>query len=362
MNRRALGQMLVGAAIAGACLYFFFRNTDVAALWTALKSADYRWLGLVALLGACSMVFRVFRWKYLLYEAKDISFRGLWTPTAIGFMANALLPARAGEAIRVVALAQRERVPIPTVVATLVMDRLFDLLAVVIIGVWAFSILPIDASALEQLSAQFPFTIDEVRRIIGVSMGGSMVVGVVVLNLLYFQRERTERLLRAVLFFLPSRWRERLIDILERFTDGMSILRRPRHVAACLFFTLGTWGTITLTFPVFFYAFHIQDLLPWYAPIIMVACASLAVLVPTPGYLGSYQIGMAVALALTNASIGSERPGMVEAFGIVTWVGTFIPVVLLGLATLAFEGVSLGALQRQAKAETATATEHDDAL
>ncbi len=352
MNRKALVQMLVGGAIAAACLYFFFRNTDPAQLIAALKQAKYIWLLPAFLLTFVSLLFRVWRWKYLLYDTKQITFRGLWTPTILGFMGNALLPARAGEAIRVVALSQRETVPLPTVVASLVMDRLFDMVAVVIVGLLAFSVLPIDPSALDQYSEQFPYSLEQIRRIIGVSMGGALVFALVVLNLLYFFRDRTERALRALLFFLPARACEWLIGMLEHFTDGMHVLRRPKHAAYCLAYTVGVWITIILTFPTFFLAFNLQDLLPWYAPIIMLACASIAVLVPTPGFLGSYQIGMAVGLSLANSAIGRDLPGVVEAFGIVSWAATFAPVVLLGFATLAFEGVSLGALQRQAKGQT----------
>ena len=350
-NRKAVIQMIVGAGIAGACLYFFFRNTDPKQLLAAMKQAHYIWLLPAFLLTLASLMFRVWRWRYLLYEVKRISLRGLWTPMILGFMGNTLLPARAGEAIRVVALSQREQVPFTTTLASLVMDRMFDMLAVVLVIMFVFGVLPLDVSAIEQYSDQFPFTVEGIRHSVGVVMGGGLLVGIAMLLFLYHQRERTERVLRRVLFFLPHGFRDRLIGMLETFTDGMHVFRSPRHIIYCLMHTVGVWVTIAATFVMFIYAFDLQGYLDWRAPIILLACASLAVMIPTPGFLGSYQIGMAVGLALANGAIARDTAGVVEAFGIVTWIATFIPVVLLGLLTLAMEGVSLGAFQRDATAD-----------
>lgn len=353
MNRRALAQLVAGVAIAGICLYFFFRNTDFAQLWLALKQANYVWFLPAFAVAGGSLVFRVFRWKHLLYDAKRISFRGLWTPTSLGFLGNAVLPARAGEAMRIVSLSQRERVPLTTVLASLVMDRLFDLVAVALIVLLAFSVLPIDVTALDQFQERFPYTIDEIRLRMGVVMGLTAVGGFSVLLMLYYRRPQAERFLELTLFFLPHGPRERVIGLLEHFTDGMHVLKSGKRTAYCLWYTLLTWATQTLMFPLFALAVGIQDQMPLHAPLILMACASIAVLVPTPGYLGSYQLGMAIGLALVNSAIGADQPGVVEAFGILAWSGTFLPVVVIGLVTLAVEGVSLGTLQRTAIATQA---------
>lgn len=367
MNRKMLTQMAVGAVIAALCMYFLLRNTDIGELWAALRQAKYIWLIPVLALYVVSLAFRTWRWKYLLIGVKPLSFGALWTPVAFGFLGNAVLPARMGEVIRVVMLSRQQSMAFSTVLASLVMDRMFDMIAAVIIGITAFAILPIDAGAFERFGGALgeftdqAITIDTVRRTVGVTMGGALVLGLAMLGLLYYQRARAERIFRVLLFFLPERPRERLIGLLERFTDGLHVFRSGRHVLYCLLCTAGTWVPILLTFLALFRAFDFQAQLPLHAPFIMVACASVAVMIPTPGYFGPYQVFMAIALALCSSTLVEEAGAAVEAFAMVAWLGSFLPPVVIGILALMLGRVDLATLREDVSAGAHAQEDHASA-
>src|SRR4051812_12418445 len=83
---------------------------------------------------------RARRWRTILEPvAGKLSFGPLWRATAIGMMVNNVVPARAGEIARAFALTREERVPFPTSLASLAVDRLFD--AVVLLLLAAASLL-----------------------------------------------------------------------------------------------------------------------------------------------------------------------------------------------------------------------------
>jgi uncharacterized protein (TIRG00374 family) len=94
------------AGITLALLGWFFRNADFAQVWREIRAAD-PW-ALLALLGATALtyVLRALRWQYLLRPLGPTRFRVAFRTTVIGFAANTVLPARAGELVRPYLLAR----------------------------------------------------------------------------------------------------------------------------------------------------------------------------------------------------------------------------------------------------------------
>ena len=126
---------------------------SVLLLWWALhdisfadfveQSRSIRLLPLAGCVVVATLTFplRAIRWRYLLrLDGEALPFAPLWHATAIGFMANNLLLARAGEVARAYAASRLTSVRFTNVVATLVVERAMDgltlvaILAVAIIG------------------------------------------------------------------------------------------------------------------------------------------------------------------------------------------------------------------------------------
>ncbi len=99
-------QIIVGLVIGALLLWWVFRDTDWAEVGTALGAVHWGWLAVATLFVLFSFITRILRWRYIVRTAKPVSFRSMFSATQIGFMANFILPGRAGEVIRALVLSR----------------------------------------------------------------------------------------------------------------------------------------------------------------------------------------------------------------------------------------------------------------
>src|SRR5277367_3319036 len=126
----------IGLFFIAFTFYFLFRNIDFQKLLDALARFKLIWIlpGLAAYL--LGYVIRGYRWVILLSPIKKCKFSSLFPTLIIGFMMNNLLPARLGEFYRAHLNGKKERVSRSASLATVILERLFDGLAL-IVALWA---------------------------------------------------------------------------------------------------------------------------------------------------------------------------------------------------------------------------------
>ncbi len=73
-----------------------------------------------------AVVIRTWRWHYLLKPLKEVSMRDLFPVVVIGYMGNNVYPARAGELLRAYVLKRNESVSVSASLATVIVERIFD--------------------------------------------------------------------------------------------------------------------------------------------------------------------------------------------------------------------------------------------
>jgi uncharacterized membrane protein YbhN (UPF0104 family) len=96
-----------------------------------LESLDPRWVAAGAALALASYLGRAMRWKVMMLPAHS-SFRRLISATLMGFSAVVLL-GRAGEVVRPVLIARQEKSTVPAQLAVWLMERLYDLLLILVL-------------------------------------------------------------------------------------------------------------------------------------------------------------------------------------------------------------------------------------
>src|SRR5918996_4521179 len=114
-------------------LAYFLRGVDLSAVWAETRHADGRLLLLAVVIVLMTYTLRALRWQYLLAPIGPTHFSTAFETTVIGFAASALLPARAGEVIRPYLLAKREGISATSAFATVILERLLDLLTVLML-------------------------------------------------------------------------------------------------------------------------------------------------------------------------------------------------------------------------------------
>ncbi|MDH3253258.1 MAG: flippase-like domain-containing protein, partial [Ignavibacteria bacterium] len=174
---RSLLKYLLSAFLTILFLYLAFRGTDFDGLFRSLAAVEYSWIVVYIAILFLSHAFRAWRWRYLLEPIKTrISMRNLFSGVMIGYLMNNVLP-RAGELVRPYSLAKLESVPRSSALGTIVVERIMDTIAFLLL----LLILPI--VYIGPLSESFPW-LGEAGLIVSMVTGAALVF----MTILVFRR------------------------------------------------------------------------------------------------------------------------------------------------------------------------------
>ena len=317
---------LLGVVASLLAIYFIASQTkDVGQMWLALRSADYGWVLISMGIIVIGLFARGARWRVLLGGA--LPFWRAFSLTNISYLINNVLPLRVGEFVRAY-LATQAQPPVPVMksIGTIVVERLVDVLAVLIILALALSAGPLP----DELRAPAAFFIPVV------------VVGFAVLLILASQRKRTLSFGSRIVARLTILKRWNVVAWLEHFLDGLSPLTQSSALIQVLFLTSVSWICSLLSGYVLMIAFFGHA--DWATTCLFSAAASLAVAVPAvPGNLGTYEVSILLALR----AMGYGDPiATATAFAVAVHAVNLLVNSTLGVYGFIHEGVSLDKLSQ----------------
>ena len=135
---------------------------------------------------------------------------------------------------------------------------------------------------------------------------------------------------------------QKLVDMAEGFLEGLRGISSAKDLAWSIFWSLGLWALLVVLYQVGLWAFGLDASL-WVGVTICVMIA-LAVAAPgAPGFVGTFQLGCVVALALFGYS---EELGV--AYSIVLHALQVITVVIYGFVILNRRGMQRRDMQKDA--------------
>jgi len=206
-------------------LFLAFRKVEFRNIIEALGKVNYIYLLPTLISLILSYLFRVWRWKYILLPTKNIRFASLFSATMIGFMANNLLPGRIGEIIKVYFIGKQENISRSLTLATVVLERTFDVLIILIF--------------LSCLLIAFPFP--QWISKTGYLVTGSLGVISLVLFILKFKSTRSLWVSKKIFPFLPDKITIWILKLLQSFIDGLNILEKPKYLLCVILYSLLVW-------------------------------------------------------------------------------------------------------------------------
>jgi len=343
MSRRS--QFVVGMLLAAGLVWLFLRQADLGEVWKALRSADPFWI-LVALAAILLTTLpRAWRWRQLLSPLGTVDLRPLVDCTLMGWTVSVVLPGRLGEIVRPVLLARRTTIRASAAIGSVVLERVFDAVAVVLYVAIYLAIFP----PPPRLEGDAVAVYEAIRLVgtlgtVGIAFGG--VVAVVA--------SRHAALLARCEALAESWLPARVSSVGASFLEGMSGLRSPWLVVRILASSMLLWGVIHMMYVVLFWAFGID--LPAYAAIPLVTLLVAGVIVPTPAAVGAFhkaaQIGLVTLFGVDN--------DVAIAFAIVSHTIGFLPLAALGGVLLAREGLTFAALRRMGETSDEPVNEFPD--
>jgi uncharacterized protein (TIRG00374 family) len=322
--------------LATGLLLWFLRHASLDNVWYHVRGARMDLL-LVALGVVLSGYWiRAVRWQYLLAPLGPTRFRTAFRTTVIGFAALALLPARAGDVIRPYLLARQEGLDVSATFATIVLERVLDLVAVLaLLAVFVWGLAGIDTLP--------PAIVGPLE--ISAATAAGVAAGLLVLAwLLASHPERVGRSVRASERFLPAALAHRLGDLARTFSGGFAAARVPRGFLLAVFWSFPLWLAIAAETWLMTLAIGID--LPYGGSFLLQGLLVIGVAVPTPGGVGSYHEAYRIGVT-TLFGAPADRA---VAGALVTHALSYLPVVLLGVLFMIQDGLALGRLGRLAGA------------
>jgi uncharacterized protein (TIRG00374 family) len=317
--RNAL-RLIAGIAVSLACLWLATRGTDWAAVGAVLRTANLFWWFAGVAGGVCAIALRAVRWRILLRPLGVVPFAPAFSATAIGFGATAVLPLRIGEIVRPALLARSTGLGLSPTLSSVVLERLFDMLFVVLCFLLLSVVYPVPATMRQG----------------AIVLAAVAVGGFAVLVVAERQRAATERLVASVLRWLPGRAADVLRPVIDGFLQGLSGVADVATVGRVAVYSAYLWGMNGLPFVFALLALDIDaPLLP--AGLATLVIVAAAVFLPQgPGFVGTWQLGCVTALGL----FGVPREQAV-GFSLLTWLLQMVVSVGTGAVCLAREDLSV---------------------
>ena len=324
--RSRAAQIGVSVIVTGILVAFFLRGLRLSEIGRQIASASAGWLLASLVMGIATFVLRAVRWTFLLRPVARVPFYPAFVATAFGFAANNL-PGKVGEILRPALLARSRRLPFSPLLASVLLERVFDGAAVV------FFFLIAAATGLPSSRGIGKLVVPAVLLLV--------LVGAVLFSV--FRRGATERFLEKLWRRLPERFQPRARAFTETFVDGFASLRSPRLLLLVTVGSLVMWLVINVQIYSVLRAFHLD--LPFSASFVVTAAAVLGLMFPTPGGLGSYHV--AVQLALTDVYSVARDPA--SGVAVMAHAISFVPITLIGIALFALTPVPLRKLDELAE-------------
>lgn len=269
-------------ALGVALLWFSFRNIDLAQLWTDIKGANYTWMLLSLVCLAVSLFFRALRWNIQI-EALGYKTRASSTYGAvlIAYLANCIFP-RLGEVARCGVLKRKENIPFDKTFGSVISERIIDLL--VLFGL-AFLVIVFQWKLLGSLITSWMVPL--LNKLINNVLLGIVVVlaGIACIVLLIKIIKRNKK--------IASLW--------HGFIDGIKSVVTMRKKWRFVLYTLGVWGFYVIMTWLPFYMLHETSHLGLVEAITLLGIATLGVVAPVPGGIGTYHF---IAITLLSGFYG----------------------------------------------------------
>lgn len=319
-------QFWLGIAVSAVFLLWALQGLDLKQVFQYLQHGQYLWLVPSVAVYFLAVVVRTWRWDYLLRPLKRISLRRLFPVVVIGYMGNNIFPFRIGELLRAYVLKRNEEVSISSSLATIVVERIFDGLTMLL---FVFIALP----TVPSLPA-------ELRAI--VILGGVIFLGALVMFLFLAAKPAAAARLYNPLIthLLPQRYGVKLRGFIERFMLGLAALRDARQVFMIFLTSVLIWLLETVKYWFVMHAFEMD--LDFFTLMLMNGIVNLSTTLPAaPGYIGTFDApGIAVLVGF-----GVVRE-LATAYTLVLHAALWLPITLLGFYYMIREGLRWGDLTK----------------
>jgi glycosyltransferase 2 family protein len=301
-----------GLIVSALFAYLAVRHVRFGDVWQGLRSSDYWWFLPAFAMLAVTVYIRALRWRYLFARETRPSIRAVLRALLIGYFFNSILPARAGEAARVLALKPRAGSSRAEAAATVVVERVYDVLVLLLLLFVTVPWLP----RVTWLHGAI---------VLEVFLASAIALAIVLLAVFGIRPVHAALRPLALLPFLSA---ERVRHLGDNLGQGLAALRRPQLALAAVFWTTLSWLALAVSTWFVLIGFHLG--LSPVAGLLVVITTNLAMILPSsPSAVGVFEAATLVALRTYKIpdSTGLSCALVIHALN-------FLPYIAVGLFLL----------------------------
>lgn len=319
-----------GVAISVVFILLFLRATHPREIADAFGEANYWYM--VPAIGVLfiALSIRCYRWSILMRPIAPISPRRLFPYAIIGYMANNLLPARAGEIVRAVVTGEREHVSRMATLGSIAVERLFDGATLVL---------------LLLVSGAFVGFGDGRLQAIAIASSILFIAALAGFYILTLSEQRAKTFLHRLARFLPQKIEHKAADIADSLVLSLRSVHDVRTLASVVLLSVAAWTVEAGAYAIIGLGFDLGVSFGHYC--LLLSAANLAIIIPTLlGGTGPFE--WAAKLVLVGAGVADNTAA---AYSIVAHGVIFIPTTILGLLLLWSFGLNFRRVTRAAVEE-----------
>lgn len=325
MNKKIAAGVLLSAVL----VYLSVRGIDFGKVAEGLHAVRGGYVLIFLAIILIMQWLRSVRWGLMLSPLERVDQLSLFSVTSVGFMAITALPARLGELARPYLITRKSRIKMPAALGTILVERVFDSIAVLLIF----------AAVLMSTPALPPWLITSAVIVLLVTM--AMLAVMIVMPA---RRDASLSVLNALVNRLPVRFAGKLRAMLHHLLDGFAIFRHAKQLLMVCLLSLAIWIIDILAVYSLFLAFDFR--LSIMAATVSVIILLIGIAIPTaPGFIGNWHYACIVGLTL----FGIPRAEALS-FAIIYHFLSIGIILILGLIFLPFNKFSLLELKREAAA------------
>jgi len=308
-----------GLVVSALFAYLAVRHVRFREVWDALEASNYWWL--VPAFGALvvATVLRAYRWQFLFARETRPPIRPVLSAMLIGQFVNNVLPARAGEAARVVALNQSSGSSRAEVAGTVVVERAYDVFSVLVLLFVLVPWLP----HVSWLRA---------AAILAIALSAGLLIAALAL---FRYGERPIRFVLRPLSRLPFLSLDRTERAAANLAQGFAGLRRLRLAVLAFVLTISSWFVVGVSAWLLMKGFDL-DLSIVAGTLVMIAVALALILPSSPAAVGVFEAATLVALRAYHVSSSKAL-----SYALVLHALNFLPFIAAGVFFLQTHALSL---------------------
>lgn len=355
MKRKSVISLILGIVVSAITFYYAFKNVPFNELLDYLTSINYFWVIPSILAVIISFVLRVIRWQVILDSAHKISFWSAFHPLMIGFMINCVLPARVGEVARPAILKKNDNVPFATGMATVVAERLFDVILIIVLFAVSLSVVQIDPDLnipFGDFSLNFKTLNSIFRNMIVLCVVLCAVIVMISIDSFRKYINLAINKIPSLFIFAGTGFKDKIhndicapvILIIENISSGFALVKDPKKICICIFLSFLVWVIAIFSYFIMSFGCPGIDLTFIEMTAVTIIICFFIALPSVPGFWGLWEAGGIFALSLFGVSTK-------DAFGftLANHAIQMMPCIIIGLVSAAMTGINILQIQYEGK-------------